>query len=210
MSGVRPASRGRTWNRTLQPGPSGPSAPTHTCGSSFPSSTSGSSIPAGLGKGLEKFWGQQRGLAVSSAGLLPPEGPLVSYLQQQEFLQWLIPLQQKQAGRQGGQQEGTAGIGVSNCGRGGGGGPGLSLTAPLPAPNSTASSYPHDTASSLWCQESWWTGQSAYRSQNQHMFREPSTGKAPTAPWEVSLSPSWLYGWYTRLREVRPARAVRA
>lgn len=59
MSGVRPASSGRTWKRTRQPGPSGPSAPTHTCGSSFPSSTRGSSIPAGLGKGLEKFWGQQ-------------------------------------------------------------------------------------------------------------------------------------------------------
>lgn len=58
-SGVRPASRGRTWNRTRQPGPSGASAPTHTCGSSFPSRTSGSSSPAGLGRGLEKFWGQQ-------------------------------------------------------------------------------------------------------------------------------------------------------
>lgn len=118
MSGVRPASRGKTWNRTLQPGPSGPSAPTHTCGSSFPSSTSGSSIPAGLGKGLEKFWGTAERLgSVSSAGILPPKGLLVPYLQQQEFLQRLIPLQQKQAGRQGGQQEGTAGIGVTDCGR---------------------------------------------------------------------------------------------
>lgn len=73
-SGVRPASRGRTWNRTRQPGPSGPSAPTHTCGSSFPSSTSGSSIPAGLGKGLEKFWEQKgcSGLHFSAPGPLPP------------------------------------------------------------------------------------------------------------------------------------------
>lgn len=118
MSGVRPASRGKTWNRTRQPGPSGPSAPTHTCGSSFPSSTSGSSIPAGLGKGLEKFWGTAERLgSVSSAGTLPPRDLLVSYLQQQEFLQWFIPLQQKQAGRQGSQQESAARIGVPNCGK---------------------------------------------------------------------------------------------
>lgn len=49
----------------------------------------------------------------------------------------------------------------------------------------TASSYPHDTANSLWCQESWWTGQSVCRGQNQHMFWEPSISKAPTEPCEV-------------------------
>lgn len=137
-SGVRPASRGRTWKRTRQPGPSGPSAPTHTCGSSFPSSTRGSSIPAGLGRGLEKFWGQQRcsGLPFLPPGpLLPPRvAPLpaaalpaatpVAYLQQQELLQWLIPLQQEQAGGQGGQQEGAARVGVPHCKRGRRWGPG--------------------------------------------------------------------------------------
>lgn len=140
MSGVRPASSGRTWNRTRQPGPSGPSAPTHTCGSSFPSSTSGSSIPAGLGKGLEKFWGQQRhsGLYfLPHTPLLPARGvpPLAPHLQQQELLQRLVPLQQEQAGGERGQQEGAARVGVPHCGRGGGGPRGCARLCPAsPAP----------------------------------------------------------------------------
>lgn len=184
MSGVRPASSGRTWNRTRQPGPSGPSAPTHTCGSSFPSSTSGSSIPAGLGKGLEKFWGQQRGsgLHFLPQTLCRPPGGVSPHrprtFSSRNFCKGSYHCSRSRLAGSAASRKVLPVWGFRTAGEeavGPGAVPACAQLAPPPTP----SSYPRDTAGSLWCQESCWTGQIAWGDSNQGRCPRRHSGQGP-------------------------------